>query len=107
MKVWLGKVAQDYESLQNLVVQLINMLRKTGWVRWFQERCEKLQNLGSKGQEDHQDQLDVKTVFLYGDLDEEIFMSQPTGFKTQGKEENGVQFKEIALWAKRIAKAVV
>ena len=32
------------------------------------------------------DQLDVNTTFLYGDLDEEIFMSQPTGFKIAGKE---------------------
>jgi len=31
-------------------------------------------------------QLDVKTVFLQGDLEEEIYMSQPTGFKTEGKE---------------------
>ena len=30
-------------------------------------------------------QLDVKTVFLYSDLDE-IYMTQPMGFKTAGKE---------------------
>ena len=31
------------------------------------------------------DQLDVKTTFLHGDLDEEISMSQPTGSRLQEK----------------------
>ncbi|GJX78316.1 transposable element [Tanacetum coccineum] len=30
--------------------------------------------------------MDVKTVFLHGDLDEEIYMVQPEGFKVAGKE---------------------
>ena len=32
------------------------------------------------------DQFNVQTAFLHDDLEEEIYMSQPTGFKTARKE---------------------
>ena len=32
------------------------------------------------------DQINVKTTFLHGDLDKEIYMEQPEGFKVEGKE---------------------
>ena len=30
-------------------------------------------------------QMDVKTTFLHGDLEEEIYITQPNGFKVAGK----------------------
>jgi len=30
--------------------------------------------------------INVKTAYLYGDLDEKIYMEQPKGFKLSGKE---------------------
>ena len=31
-------------------------------------------------------QMDVKTVFLHGDVEEEIYITKPDGFKVTGKE---------------------
>ncbi|GJT61411.1 retrovirus-related pol polyprotein from transposon TNT 1-94 [Tanacetum coccineum] len=36
----------------------------------------------------HLEQLDVKTSFLHGDLEEDIYMAQPEGFQSAEKEEN-------------------
>jgi hypothetical protein len=34
----------------------------------------------------HLEQLDVKTTFIHGDLEEEIYMQHPQGYEVKGKE---------------------
>ena len=43
-------------------------------------------------------QLDVKFAFLYGDLNEVVFVEQPCGCVQKGHEQ-GLQVKEGTLWA--------
>ena len=42
----------------------------------------------------HLEQLDVKTTFLHGDLEEDIYMQQPEGFTIQGKENQVCKLKK-------------
>ena len=49
----------------------------------------------------HLEQLDVKTTFLHGYLDEEIYMAQPQGFEVKGKENLVCRLKKILYGLKQ------
>ena len=47
------------------------------------------------------EQLDVKTTFLHGDLEEEIYRQQPEGFVKRGKEHLVCRLKKILYGLKQ------
>ena len=60
-------------------------------------------------------QMDVKTAFLHGDVEEEIYMSQPDGFKVDGKEKMVCKLdkslyrlkQSLRQWYKRFDKFMI
>ena len=60
-------------------------------------------------------QMDVKTAFLHGDLEEEIYMNQPDGFKVAGKEKMVCKLEKLLYglkqsprqWYKRFDKFMI
>nr|GEW33082.1 hypothetical protein [Tanacetum cinerariifolium] len=47
------------------------------------------------------EQLDVKTTFLHGHLEEEIYVEQPEGFKVPGKEDHVCRLKKLLYGLKQ------
>ena len=53
------------------------------------------------------EQLDMKTTFLNGELEEEIYMRKPTGFVVPGKENHVCLLKEALIWPETSATTMV
>ena len=53
----------------------------------------------------HISRLDVKTTFLYGELDEELYMEQPEGFKDHKNKNKVMHLKKAIYGLKQAALA--
>ena len=53
----------------------------------------------------HMEAVDVKTAFLYGKLDEEIYMQQPEGFRLKGQETKVLRLHHAIYGLKQAALA--
>jgi len=53
----------------------------------------------------HIEELNVKSAFLYGQLDEEIYMEQPKGFKIHGQERKVLHLRQAIYGLKQAALA--
>jgi Reverse transcriptase (RNA-dependent DNA polymerase) len=49
--------------------------------------------------------LDIKTAFLYGELNKELYMEQPEGFKVKGQEGRVMRLKHAIYGLKQVALA--
>lgn len=55
------------------------------------------------------EQMDIKTAFLHGDMDKEIYMEQPYGFRVKGKEDYVCKLKKSLyglsqLWGSKVTR---
>ena len=71
MKGFRQKKGIDFEEIFSPVVKMSSIIVALGLAASMNLEIE---------------QLDVKTAFLHGDLEEEIYMDQPEGFEVKGKE---------------------
>ncbi|KAL9262057.1 Retrovirus-related Pol polyprotein from transposon TNT 1-94-like protein [Drosera capensis] len=80
---WVFRIKEEHDGRKRYKARLV--------VKGFQQKRVKMTTIKLvlsivTAKDLHLEQLDVKTSFLHGDLDEDIYMVQPEGYQIVGKE---------------------
>ncbi|GAA0150104.1 hypothetical protein LIER_37065 [Lithospermum erythrorhizon] len=90
---WLAAMGEEIESLQ-----------KNRLGSWQEDHRERVLLAIVAHQELEFEQLDVQTTFLHGDLEEEIYMTQPVGFRVPEKEDYVCKLKKSLYGLKQFSR---
>ena len=104
---WVFNIKSDGRKKARLVAKGFSQTEGINFNEIFSPvvRFERLMLALSSIEDWHMEAVDVKTAFLYGKLDEEIYMQQPEGFKLKGQENKVLRLRRAIYGLKQAALA--
>ncbi|GKC09830.1 retrovirus-related pol polyprotein from transposon TNT 1-94, partial [Tanacetum coccineum] len=115
-EMWIDAMKEELKSMtQNIVWDLVNLpesFKRVGckWVFKTERKSKgnvkryKVRLVAKDYTQKMLHQMDVKTTFLHGNLEEEVYMEQPEGFFIDGKEKMVCKLKKSIYGLKQASR---